>query len=326
MKVTVESIAEGKFEVSLLPHVKVQSLQEQVMGLFLLKGVQLPNENKLVHKGNILDCAKTVQESGIENLDAILFLYNLKEAIKTQNQIDQPEQMKLDIESEISIPKLEESLNVKEDEEPKAVIEDAQEEHIKETVNDAEPELPVEQMTEEQLERIAFIASQIDWNDFPMPNPEDLELMMATGFSKWRCQKALLLNGFDPEQALDWLCSNLDNPTLDDPLSTVQLAHIMMEVSRQMNENQNQVENQMTTLLKEAVANNKCTFTVTGTQFIQQKWYFCYTCGFVDSEGVCEACANTCHKDHSLSAVRGVEKGSGFYCDCGASTSCICNK
>lgn len=137
------------------------------------------------------------------------------------------------------------------------------------------PELEEASFSPEQLERIAMVASQIDWNEFPMPNvsvialllsfdflftlissfiyffqPDDLDRLMETGFSKWRCQKALLLNQFDPELALgmpsfililiykliDWLCTHIDDPTIDDPISTLKLAQIIMEVSRHLNE------------------------------------------------------------------------------------------
>jgi arsenate reductase-like glutaredoxin family protein len=65
---------------------------------------------------------------------------------------------------------------------------------------------------------------------------------------------------------------------------------------------------------KEAIKMNICTFSVTGTTFVHQKWYFCQDCDLVEHKGCCEACASTCHKGHKL-----VERNfSSFYCDCGA--------
>lgn len=67
-----------------------------------------------------------------------------------------------------------------------------------------------------------------------------------------------------------------------------------------------------------ALKSNKCTFTVTGRQYVTQTWYHCYTCGLVDSEGCCESCMKVCHKGHKLSAPT----SSQFFCDCGSGGSC----
>jgi hypothetical protein len=307
MKILVSSVSVGQFEVNCSPNTKVEKLKEEIVQLVNRKGVELPKENDLIYKGKLLDSSKTISESGIADSDPILLLYNLKLAIK----LVQAEPEKVDIIEKVEI-------------QPEKPIKEEKPEPVQAMpAHEPIPELVEANFSPEQLERIAMVASQIDWNEFPMPNPEDLERLMETGFSKWRCQKALLLNQFDPEAALDWLCSNIEDPTIDDPISTIKLAQIIMEVSRHVDgpQVQNQAEQ-----IAEAVRNNKCTYTVTGKNFVQQKWYFCYTCGFVDSEGVCEGCANVCHKGHSLSAVRGVEYGSGFFCDCGSGASCICNK
>lgn len=39
-----------------------------------------------------------------------------------------------------------------------------------------------------------------------------------------------------------------------------------------------------------------CTFTETGRQFVEQHWYYCYTCGMTWGEGICRVCALVCHK------------------------------
>jgi hypothetical protein len=309
MKILVSSVSIGQFEVNCAPNTKVEKLKEEIVQLVNRKGVELPKENNLIYKGKLLDSSKTITESGIADSDPILLLYNLKLAVKlvqAEPEISIIEKVEIQPEEPIKEEKIEKP-------EPAQVM----------PAHEPIPELVEANFSPEQLERIAMVASQIDWNEFPMPNPEDLERLMETGFSKWRCQKALLLNQFDPEAALDWLCSNIEDPTIDDPISTLKLAQIIMEVSRHVDGPQVQNQSEQ---IAEAVRNNKCTYTVTGKNFVQQKWYFCYTCGFVDSEGVCEGCANVCHKGHSLSAVRGVEYGSGFFCDCGSGDSCICNK
>jgi hypothetical protein len=246
MKILVSSVSVGQFEVNCTPNTKVDKLKEEIVQLVNKKGVELPQENNLIFKGKLMDCSKTISELGIADNDPILLLYNLKLAIK----LVQSEPEKIDVVGKIEIqpeePKKEEKI---ENLEPAKVVQEPI------------PELAESNFSAEQLERIAMVASQIDWNEFPMPNPEDLERLMETGFSKWRCQKALLLNRFDAEAALDWLCSNLDDPTIDDPISTLKLAQIIMEVSRHVDGPQVQNQSEQ---IAEAVRNNKCTYTVTG--------------------------------------------------------------
>ena len=63
-----------------------------------------------------------------------------------------------------------------------------------------------------------------------------------------------------------------------------------------------------------------CTFARNGANYVQQHWYYCYTCGLVDSRGCCGACVQACHADHDTvySAC------SNFFCDCGSgSARCV---
>lgn len=62
---------------------------------------------------------------------------------------------------------------------------------------------------------------------------------------------------------------------------------------------------------------NLCTFTQTGSDFVEQHWYFCYTCGLTGSEGVCRVCVGVCHAGCEISYSR----HSCFFCDCGAAGS-----
>lgn len=58
-----------------------------------------------------------------------------------------------------------------------------------------------------------------------------------------------------------------------------------------------------------------CTFTQTGdSNYADQPWYHCYTCGLVDHEGCCAVCARVCHAGHDVVFSR----KSRFFCDCGA--------
>lgn len=65
---------------------------------------------------------------------------------------------------------------------------------------------------------------------------------------------------------------------------------------------------------EESMRTALCTYTSTGSQFVEQHWYFCYSCELVGSEGVCSVCARVCHKGCELA----YSKFSRFFCDCGA--------
>eukprot|EP00873_Tetraselmis_striata_P017398 jgi/Tetstr1/437662/TSEL_026329.t1 len=57
-----------------------------------------------------------------------------------------------------------------------------------------------------------------------------------------------------------------------------------------------------------------CSYTRSGESFVEQHWYFCYTCGLTESKGCCSSCAIICHDGHDV-----VYSGkSRFFCDCGA--------
>jgi E3 ubiquitin-protein ligase UBR4 len=75
-----------------------------------------------------------------------------------------------------------------------------------------------------------------------------------------------------------------------------------------------------------SLASRVCTFTSSGSNFLEQHWYFCYTCDLTVSKGCCSVCAKVCHKGHKVVYSR----LSRFFCDCGAGgvrgTSCLCLK
>jgi len=155
----------------------------------------------------------------------------------------------------------------------------------------------------------------------PLPEVE-LQTLRSMGFPEWRCRKALLLNYFDADAALEWLLLHSSDPHADDQFTEEEAAQIIADISNLHYEPEEQHSN-LEAQIAECVKNNKCTFTVTKREFAPQKWYYCYTCGLVDSEGVCESCAAVCHKNHKLSAIKSSKK---FYCDCGAGAyNCKCN-
>uniref|UniRef100_A0A6N2MZV9 Auxin transport protein BIG n=1 Tax=Salix viminalis TaxID=40686 RepID=A0A6N2MZV9_SALVM len=68
------------------------------------------------------------------------------------------------------------------------------------------------------------------------------------------------------------------------------------------------------------------TSDVSGSNFMEQHWYFCYTCDLTGSKGCCSVCAKVCHRGHRVVYSR----SSRFFCDCGAGgvrgSSCQCLK
>lgn len=74
------------------------------------------------------------------------------------------------------------------------------------------------------------------------------------------------------------------------------------------------------------LASKVCTFTSSGSNFMEQHWYFCYTCDLTVSKGCCSVCAKVCHRGHRVIYSR----SSRFFCDCGAGgvrgSNCQCLK
>lgn len=77
---------------------------------------------------------------------------------------------------------------------------------------------------------------------------------------------------------------------------------------------------------EKALASRVCTFTSSGSNFMEQHWYFCYTCDLTVSKGCCSVCAKVCHRGHRVVYSR----SSRFFCDCGAGgvrgSNCQCLK
>ncbi|KAK2663188.1 hypothetical protein Ddye_001762 [Dipteronia dyeriana] len=75
-----------------------------------------------------------------------------------------------------------------------------------------------------------------------------------------------------------------------------------------------------------ALASKVCTFTSSGSNFMEQHWYFCYTCDLTVTKGCCSVCAKVCHRGHRVVYSR----SSRFFCDCGAGgvrgSNCQCLK
>ncbi|CAM4878013.1 unnamed protein product [Rotaria socialis] len=66
--------------------------------------------------------------------------------------------------------------------------------------------------------------------------------------------------------------------------------------------------------------NKLCTYTTTKREYANQHWYHCHTCKMIDRVGICQICANVCHKDHDISYA----KYGSFFCDCGAKEDGSC--
>ena len=66
--------------------------------------------------------------------------------------------------------------------------------------------------------------------------------------------------------------------------------------------------------------NKLCTYTTTKKEYANQHWYHCHSCKMIDRVGICQVCANVCHKDHEISYA----KFGSFFCDCGAKEDGSC--
>ncbi|CAF3538830.1 unnamed protein product [Rotaria sp. Silwood1] len=74
------------------------------------------------------------------------------------------------------------------------------------------------------------------------------------------------------------------------------------------------------TIQPEYDPNKLCTYTTTKKEYANQHWYHCHTCKMIDRVGICQICANVCHKDHDISYA----KYGSFFCDCGAKEDGSC--
>ena len=74
------------------------------------------------------------------------------------------------------------------------------------------------------------------------------------------------------------------------------------------------------TIQTEYDPNKLCTYTTTKKEYANQHWYHCHTCKMIDRVGICQICANVCHKDHDISYA----KYGSFFCDCGAKEDGSC--
>jgi len=152
---------------------------------------------------------------------------------------------------------------------------------------------------------------------------------MSMGFSKSRSKKALVINYFELQAATEWLIGHSADPDIDDPLTVDQINEILNRVDAPVNSPPPVVQQppppSIEVQLQNAIKSRTCTFMVTRTKHANQNWYHCFTCGLVDSEGVCESCMLVCHDGHVISEV----KVGLFYCDCGHNKSvhnCQCCK
>lgn len=70
----------------------------------------------------------------------------------------------------------------------------------------------------------------------------------------------------------------------------------------------------------ENLSTKMCTYLITQKDFMNQHWYYCYTCNMFDGIGVCTICAKICHKNHDVCYA----KYGNFFCDCGAKEDGTC--
>uniref|UniRef100_A0A7S4HJX2 Uncharacterized protein n=1 Tax=Vannella robusta TaxID=1487602 RepID=A0A7S4HJX2_9EUKA len=133
-----------------------------------------------------------------------------------------------------------------------------------------------------------------------------LQILLDAGFPRERSKKALLMNGMDPNAAIEWLLTHMDDPNIDVPLT-------QQELNQLLNKQPNQE-------VANCINSNKCTYCVTGPVMTPQEWFECETCNLKDGLGCCATCARVCHEGHQLTS-KGIHS---CFCDCGDSNpSCV---
>jgi len=71
-----------------------------------------------------------------------------------------------------------------------------------------------------ELDPSARLQEQEAQEEGPQFNQESIDQLTMMGFGVNRAKRALLENGHNVEQAMNWLCEKIEDPTLDDPLPT----------------------------------------------------------------------------------------------------------
>ncbi|XP_047314774.1 auxin transport protein BIG [Impatiens glandulifera] len=143
----------------------------------------------------------------------------------------------------------------------------------------------------------------------------DMAPVSSRSFSSRKNSEAFVLT---PSQeggtsAIDCDATSLDEDEEDDETSDGEAASIDKEDDEDPNS-------------ERVLASKVCTFTSSGSNFMEQHWYFCYTCDLTVSKGCCSVCAKVCHRGHRVVYSR----SSRFFCDCGAGgvrgSNCQCLK
>eukprot|EP00457_Paulinella_chromatophora_P002078 gb/GEZN01002082.1/.p1 GENE.gb/GEZN01002082.1/~~gb/GEZN01002082.1/.p1 ORF type:complete len:842 (+),score=133.27 gb/GEZN01002082.1/:32-2527(+) len=176
----------------------------------------------------------------------------------------------------------------------------------------AKPQKPERKSREDHVAEHPVLSSLSAESLMPYLSPERMQPLLEMGFSQFRSQKALLLNMFNTEQALDWLINHSEDEDIDQPLSAVQLLHIANAM--------NMLRPEPSVDVKAAIKDGRCTFMVTGRNFCPQEYYRCQDCNLIDTKGCCVSCAHICHNGHTL---LGPVPSSSFFCDCGDGNSCL---
>jgi hypothetical protein len=85
--------------------------------------------------------------------------------------------------------------------------------------------------------------------------------------------------------------------------------------------------------IKRCIANDICTFNVTGKNFLLQDGYHCIQCyPDVPNHSICQSCANNCHSGHEMVKLPKVALSEDspnlakphLFCDCFESGMCMC--
>jgi len=313
MRLWVVSLIHGRFPIETSEVETVADVKKFTKKWLTDNGVLVPKTQQISYKGALLKDVTALTSLGTTEGDHLLFLYDLK-TIPDEPQVEQTTDISVTpFTMDAFVQDIVSALRHSQPNQDRISTQENSQ-------TSPQPQTPQTPQTPQQPVQPSQPAQETEQEE-PEQEPEqegsDLHLasLVSMGFPESRSRRALLINGMNVEAALNWLLENADAP---DPPST-QEARIFESLQQMQRENQSNAKK-----IEKCIGDKKCTFTVTGKDYAPQCWYHCYSCGLVDSEGVCESCAVVCHKGHKLSEKK--ESGS-FYCDCGAGAyNCLCNK
>jgi len=322
----IKSVVSQRIPLDVSDSDTVSEIKKRVSALMSERGIFIPRTQHLSYKGHVISDDKCLSSVGCTEGDYLMFLYDLK---AMPDQISEPTIQPMQIDTPaFAVDELVADIvsSLRQNSQQQQQISNMQQQVIqtdsyrsqqaqsRQNQVSTQPQAQAQVQPQPQPQAQAQAHSQLQQ---PLHIPGE-EVIVSMGFTSRQARRALLLNNLDAELALDWLLEHSNDPE-DAPLSASEARQILETVQSL----ETRAEESMATKVEKCIKDKKCTFVATGRNYAAQDWYHCYSCGLVDSEGVCESCAVVCHKGHKLSEKK---KAGSFFCDCGAGAyNCKCN-